>query len=468
MDKIFLQILNMSVTASYVIVALVLIRLVLKKAPKIISYALWSIALFRLTLPFSFESIISLIPSSNVLPQEILMSSNPVISSGIPAIDQAVSLLVPMQGTSVNLMQTLVVIGSIIWIVGIVTLLGYSIISFVLLKRKVQVAIRLSDNIYECETVSSPFVLGIIKPKIYLPMGLSDTEINYILKHEQYHIKRFDTVIKPLGFLVLSVHWFNPLVWVAFKLMTKDMEMSCDESVIKHLGDNIKQDYSRTLLSFALPPKMINASPLAFGESGIKARIKNILDYKRPKFWIIVIIIITIVIVSVGLLSNPKKNEVKPDWTNDIYSYRTEFVGNNVKVLNISDRLNISQALEKTGIELQTKTAPYSLTINYKADTTTRDFFADENNQASIINSAVILFSLIENVDSVNFSIDDEKIEPYKVEYTRKWAEDLMGVNLWEQSSTLQGFVKQVDSFMQNLVENKALNSSSGDVLDKK
>lgn len=309
MEELFLQILNMSMMASIVIAAVILLRFPLKKAPKFISYSLWSVVLFRLVCPFSFESILSLLPSAKPLPQEILTAVIPVINSGIPLLDQAVRLPAPMVGDSINPMQVLLFIGAILWIVGVAALVIYSIVSYFRLKRKVSTALLVEGNIYECEAISSPFVLGIIKPKIYLPLGLSAIEREYILRHEQTHIKRLDTLVKPLAFFVLCIHWFNPLCWLSFVLMSKDMELSCDESVIKSMGSGIKQDYSTSLLTLATDRKLLGGSPLAFGESNVKSRIKNVLHYKKPAFWVILVAVIAVVAVSIGLMANPKSTQ---------------------------------------------------------------------------------------------------------------------------------------------------------------
>lgn len=307
MDALFLQTLNMSITASYVILAVVLIRLLLKKVPKSISYALWCVVLFRLICPFSFESVLSLLPSTNPLPPEILVSQTPMINIGIPIIDNSVTLPAPLVGDSVNPMRVWITIGMILWLTGVLVLVAYSAISYLLLKRRVGTAVLVENNIFECATIFSPFVLGLFKPKIYLPKGLQKEEKAYILKHEQFHIKRKDNIIKLFSFLVLCVHWFNPLVWISFILMTKDMEMSCDEAVLKQMGSDIKQDYSLSLLSLAVSHKIPNGSPLAFGESNIKSRITNVLNYKKPAFWVIIVAVIAVISICVALIANPKE-----------------------------------------------------------------------------------------------------------------------------------------------------------------
>lgn len=298
----------MSITASYVILFVVLIRLLLKRAPKIFSYLLWSVVFIRLVSPFNFESGFSLIPvNKETLPQNIIYSQTPEIQSGIAVIDKAVNSYFPstVLEASGNPIQVWVGLGGTLWVVGIIVLLAYSIFTAIRLSNKLSGASLLQDNVYESENIATPFVFGIIKPKIYLPIGLSEREIDYIIKHEETHIKRFDHVIKPLAFLVVCLHWFNPFVWIAFFLMSDDMELSCDEKVLKEMGNGIKKDYSSSLLSLASGKRIIGGCPLAFGENKTKGRIMNILNYKRPAFWIIVAAVVLVVGVSIGLLSNP-------------------------------------------------------------------------------------------------------------------------------------------------------------------
>jgi len=308
-DKLFIQIINMSITSCYVILFVIIARLLLKKAPKVFSYALWFAVLFRLICPFSLESMFSLLPiNTQAVPYNIMYSETPQIYSGIPVIDQAVnnSLPAPVIGDSVSPMQIWITLGKIIWLIGIGTLLIYSIFTTIRLSNRLKSATTLYANICEADSIKTPFVFGIICPKIYLPTGLSETEKSYIIEHEETHIKRFDHIIKFLSFLVLSIHWFNPLVWVAYFLMSKDMELSCDEAVIEEMGYGIKKEYSNSLLSLAVGRKIVGGSPLAFSEDDPKGRIRNILNYKKPKFWVVLIGFMIIIAASVGLLSNPQ------------------------------------------------------------------------------------------------------------------------------------------------------------------
>lgn len=314
MIDLFLSILNMSIKASYVILFVMLIRLLLKKAPKFISYVLWGAVAFRLIIPFTFESIFSIMPKStntNPIPRDIVYQKTPQIKSGIEAMDNIVnsSLPAPSAIASVNPMQIYIHIGSYIWIIGIVTLLIYSLVSVIRLKRQFKDVQWLENNIFEADNLKTPFVLGVIKPKIYLPAGLNNEERAYIILHEQTHIRRKDHVIKIIAFIVLSIHWFNPLVWIAFVLMSKDMELSCDEHVLKEMQEDIKKPYANSLLSLAMGGRIIKGSPLGFGEGNVKERIKNVLNYKKPSLWVIVVSIIIIAVILVTLITNPKQKD---------------------------------------------------------------------------------------------------------------------------------------------------------------
>ncbi len=311
MADLFLTILNMSLTASYVILCIMLLRLPLKKLPKAISYALWSIAAFRLLCPFSFESMWSLLPiNTSPIPKDIVYQQTPQINSGISAVDTYVnsSLPTPAPVASVNPLQIYVEIGAYLWLLGIAVMLIYSIVSIRILKNRLKNARYIEQNIYETDNLKTPFVLGIFRPRIYIFTGLSAEEKSYIIRHEQIHICRRDHIIKPFSFLVLSLHWFNPLVWIAFVLMSTDMELSCDERVLGEMGREIKKAYSTSLLSLASGRHIINGSPLAFGEGNVKGRIKNILNYKKPVFWMVAAAIVIVAALGIGLLANPQNN----------------------------------------------------------------------------------------------------------------------------------------------------------------
>lgn len=312
MEGIFKTVLQMSVTAGYVILLTVLVRFCLKKAPKIFSYLLWSAAFFRLICPVSFESAFSLIPRSRRTSESLRPFTGQLLSvSGTGGTDPGVvTVSPPIMATQVpdglSASQKFWLIAGTIWIVGAVLLLLYSVVTTIKLKQGLQSALPCGGNVYQVQNLQTPFVLGFFHPKIYLPQGLSDRERAYILAHEQTHIRRRDYLIKPLAFLVLCVHWFNPLVWLAFLLLGKDMEMSCDERVLKDLGPGIKKEYSSSLLSMASGRRLIGGSPLAFGEGSVKSRIKNVLNYKKPAFWLLLAALLAVAGVTVALLANPK------------------------------------------------------------------------------------------------------------------------------------------------------------------
>lgn len=314
LQDLFVDVVNMSITASYAILFVLAARLLLKKAPKIFSYGLWGIVLFRLVCPFSFSSALSLLRfvgeksgKMEYIPGDIGMMPQPSTATGVGVADSAVSASLPaaVPDASVNPMQVVLFVLSVVWALGIAFMLLYGVFSYIKLKHRVRTALLAEGGVFECGSISSPFVLGTIKPKIYLPSGLKDAERSYILEHERTHIRRFDYLIKPAAFMALCIHWFNPLVWLGFKLMTKDMEMSCDERVLRKMGTGIKKAYSESLLSLAAGGRIAGAGPLAFGESGVRSRIKNILNYRRPAFWATIAAVAVVAAAAAGLAANP-------------------------------------------------------------------------------------------------------------------------------------------------------------------
>ncbi len=315
MSEFFLNIVNMSISASWIVLAVLLLRLLLKKAPKWINGILWGIVGLRLIMPFSFESIFSLIPSSETI-SKAPDSPRPHFESGVTIIDNQVNDYLGEHYYEVVTRPTghfadITTILAIVWIVGIVLLLAYTIISYSRVKNKIGTAVLLRDNIYQSENVISPFVLGIIKPKIYLPFNMNEQDMEHVIAHEQAHINRKDHWWKPLGFLILTLHWFNPLMWLGYVLLCRDIELACDEKVIKELNTEQKADYSQALLNCSVNRRMIAACPLAFGEVGVKDRVKSILNYKKPAFGIIVVAIIASIAVAVCFLTNPTSNKLK-------------------------------------------------------------------------------------------------------------------------------------------------------------
>ena len=321
MSEIFLKIINMSISASYIVLAVLLLRLLLKKAPKWITVVLWGIVAVRLICPFSIESVLSLIPSSEVVSPTIMTDKTPTINTGIPIINSTLNPIIsdsftPNPGDSANPLQIWIPVLTTIWIVGMVALLIYTVISYAKVKRKIGTAVLLRENIYQSENVVSPFVLGIIKSKIYLPFNMSEKDMEHVVAHETAHIRRKDHLWKPLGFLLLTLHWFNPLMWLGYVLLCRDIELACDEKVIKELDHDARADYSEALLTCSVNRRMIVACPLAFGEVGVKNRVKSVLNYKKPAFWIIIAAVVACVVVAVCFLTNPKDSiygETDPD-----------------------------------------------------------------------------------------------------------------------------------------------------------
>lgn len=320
MVDVFLKIVNMSISASWLVLAVLVFRLVFKKAPKWIHVLLWGIVAVRLLCPFSIESALSLIPSAETISPEIMMSREPTIHTGVPAINSVVNPIItetfaPEPVASANPLQILIPVLAMIWGIGVALLLAYTAISYWRLRRRVRMAVLLRDNIYQSEAVSSPFVLGIIKPKIYLPFRIDGQNLEHVVSHEQAHIGRRDHWWKPLGFLLLTIHWFNPMMWLAYVLLCRDIELACDEKVVKELGKDQRADYSQALLACSVNRRMIAACPLAFGEVGVKERVKSVINYKKPAFWVIVVSVIACAVVAVCFLTNPLGNpDDLPQW----------------------------------------------------------------------------------------------------------------------------------------------------------
>ncbi len=316
MSDLFLKILNMSITASWIVLAVVVLRFLLKKAPKWIMGILWGMVALRLIFPFSIESLFSIIPSSETIPQNIVTGPSFQINSGIEFLNNTVNenvLINYYEGITVPVGygKSIVDIISFIWVIGIIIMLIYAFISYFRIKKLVQEAVNLENNIYSCDHISTPFILGVFYPKIYLPSRMSEEDAKYVIMHEKAHIKRFDFIWKPLGFSLLAFYWFNPVLWIAYILLCRDIEFACDERVIKELGSEIKKPYSDALINCSMPRKFITVCPLAFGEVGVKKRIKSVLNYKKPTFWIIIVALISCVVAAVCLLTNPKNNTLK-------------------------------------------------------------------------------------------------------------------------------------------------------------
>lgn len=355
MDIIFDIILNMAITSSVVIFIIILVRFILKGVPKKYSYILWSIAGFRLCCPFSFKSVISLFNINPIQrPNEIVTNSGRMNYLDAPIYLQTPQTDTDVIGGADVSVSTLVIDHTFsdfipyIWIIGIIILLIYGSISYIRTRREVSTATKKKDNIFECENITTPFILGIIKPKIYVPYSIDKDYFDYVIAHEKYHLKRKDNVVKLFAFLLLCIYWFNPFCWIAFYLMNKDMEMSCDEWVLAH-STGIKKAYSNALLSFATAKSFPNPSPLSFGEGSAKSRIKNVLKYKKPTVIISIIAILLCITVTVVCIANPldNKEEVLPnqDTSNLIHNDINEQLNENT-VYSVGDSMFL--ALEQS------------------------------------------------------------------------------------------------------------------------
>ena len=310
MNELFLKIVNMSISASWLVLVVLIPRFVLKKAPKWVNILLWGIVAIRLICPFSFESALSLIPSAETFPEKVISGPSFDVQTGITPVDNRINDYLGdryFEGVTVpaNNCNNIMTILTIVWTIGILLLVAYTVISYWRLRRKVDTAVRYKDNIFQSENVKSPFVLGIIKPRIYLPFNMNGQDLEHVVAHEQAHIHRKDHWWKPFGFLLLTIHWFNPLVWLAYVLLCRDIELACDERVIKELGNEQRADYTQALVACSVNRRMIAACPLAFGEVGVKDRVKSVMNYKKPAFWGVVLAVIVCVFVAVCFLTNP-------------------------------------------------------------------------------------------------------------------------------------------------------------------
>ena len=414
MNELFLKIINMSISASWLVLAVLILRFVLKKAPKWINVLLWGIVAIRLICPFSFESTLSLIPSAETIPLNIGMDTTPTINSGISAINNAVNPIIsqsntPMAGSSVNLLQITIGIYEYIWIFGMIALALYTAISYWRLRRKVDTAVRYKDNIFQSENVSFPFVLGIIKPRIYLPFKMNGQYLEYVVAHEQAHICRKDHWWKPLGFLLLTIHWFNPLMWLAYVLLCRDIELACDEKVIKELGNEQRGDYTQALVACSVNRRMIAACPLAFGEVSVKERVKSVMNYKKPAFWVIIISVIVCVGVAVCFLTNPKQDSytlriVVPAGSQEKFVYTDEEVStirNSIKIWSgdgLGDTEVILSPVNKTTETRYTATyLTHGMPVEFDAEKDT--WFKIGVNMQNSTNEDIIVYVEVENVE---------------------------------------------------------------------
>ena len=326
MEAVFLKLLNMSVTACWLVLAVVILRLLLKKAPRAIICALWALVALRLLIPFSIESPLSLVPDpepvQTQLVQQPQMTHSPEFLAGAIVTEVAGSVGSAPAAEPLSVLP----IVSWIWLAGMAVMALYALVSYLLVLRKTKEGVEQEKGVWHCDRIGSPFILGIIRPRIYLPSDMNSDDMPYVLAHERAHLKRMDHLWKPLGFLLLTVYWFNPVMWLAYILLCRDIELACDEKVLRQLGTEVKQDYSTALINCSVPRRLVSACPLAFGEVGVKKRIKSILNYKKPAFWIILVALIAAVAVAVCFLTDPEKKQEEKTVTLEIVSQQKDSV----------------------------------------------------------------------------------------------------------------------------------------------
>ena len=346
------KLLNMSLTGAIAIICVLLLRLLLKKAPKVISYCLWAVVLFRLLCPVSIVSGFSLfgiidapteemtVGTSRIqyVPEDIVHTEYPEVALPLPSVSDVINSTLPQgrEQLSADPLEAPVSIGTYVWLMGVLVMAAYSITSYIRLKRKLLIVSPLQENIYLADEITTPFVMGLIQPKIYLPSDMKERQRPYIILHEKYHIRRGDHILKALAFLALSIHWFNPLVWVAFVCAGKDMEMSCDEAVVKKMGEGILADYTASLLSLATGKTIIAGVPLAFGEGDTKGRIRNLAHWKKHTFVVVVAAVIAGCILSIALLTNPEKEEAQEQSKDGYYLLIGDEGVASIQVLKVS------------------------------------------------------------------------------------------------------------------------------------
>ncbi len=328
LSDLFITFFNRSVSAGWMILAVLCLRLLFRRAPRGLLCLLWALVAVRLVCPWSLESALSLIPSTETLPHDILLARNPTVQTGIPALNSAINptlseALAPEPTASVNPMQVYVYLAALAWCVGMAAMALYGVCSYVRVYLRVRESVRSEGNVYLCDRIETPFIFGLFRPRIYLPSTLSETDTQYVLAHERAHLARRDHWWKPVGFMLLSVYWFHPLLWVAYILLCRDMELACDERVLRMLGTEARKPYSEALIRCSEAHPSIGACPLAFGEVGVRKRVREILHYKKPALWIVAAAVIVCIATAVCFLTDPVIGE-KKDGSADPLSFAAE------------------------------------------------------------------------------------------------------------------------------------------------
>ncbi len=370
MSAVFLKLFNMSITASWLILFVLLVRIILKKAPNWTKCMLWGFVGLRLVFPFSIESVLSLVPSAEIIPpSNMLSTAPPQIDSGFSTINQVVNpYITETYAEHGNQFPSLISVFSVIWVIGLAIMLIYGVISYSTLYVKVRVSIKYKEKIYLCDNIDSPFILGVVKPKIYIPSGYSDEQMEHIIAHEKSHLKRKDHWWKPLGFALLSVYWFNPLIWIAYVLLCRDIELACDEKVIKDMGNADMKGYSETLLNCSSTHRRVLVCPLAFGEISVKGRVKAMLNYKKPAFWVVAVAVTSCVIIATCFLTNPQRSD-NTDFSNNPSGVVEDSTNKNTETSTQNDENNSS---ESTSENESTKETVKTESTTKNGETTTK------------------------------------------------------------------------------------------------
>lgn len=325
MSQVWIKVVNLSIQASWLVLVIILFRLAAAKAPKWSRVLLWGLVGIRLVCPVTLESMLSLVPSAETISPDIMTQTDPSVETGIPAVNNTVNSLInysfsPNPGDSANPLQILIPLLSVIWLAGIGLLIIYTIVSYARLRYRLATAVHLRDNIWQSEWVTSPFVFGLVHPKIYLPFTLDEQTQQAVIAHEQAHLQRKDHWWKPLGFVILSVYWFNPLLWIGYLLFCRDIELACDEKAVREMDASQRADYSQALLDCTAHRHKVSVCPLAFGEVGIRQRVKAVLRYKKPTTWMVAgVLAICCIIAAAFLTSRPVDAAQPPDgseWLN--------------------------------------------------------------------------------------------------------------------------------------------------------
>lgn len=329
MEKVFIELLNMGLTATWVVLAVLAVRALCRKAPRWLVVVLWALVGVRLVCPFVMESVMSLIPSGAIVSPEILFAEQPKIHTGVALLNSTVNPVLSehfapeysvssalMPENDANPMQMIAFAAALLWIAGMAVMFAYSIGSYMWLRHKVRVSLCYRDNIYFCDSISTPFVFGVIKPRIYIPSGMGEAQMECVIAHESAHLKRKDHWWKTIAFFLLSVYWFHPLLWISYLLFSKDIERACDERVVRRMEPEERKDYAEALVLCSLQKRRMFACPLAFGEVGVKNRVKSVLNYKRPAIWPVAVMAVAGIAIALCFLTNPVPEK---DKLTDVY-----------------------------------------------------------------------------------------------------------------------------------------------------